>query len=182
MLVADQPPTVAKVLNALRLELAARLDLVDESLWRPTWVTEFPLLERDQENGRYAAMHHPFTSPLESDLDTLASDPLAVRARAYDLVLNGSEIAGGSIRIFQSEIQRKVFDLLALSTEEAEGKFGFLLEALQMGAPPHGGIAFGFDRLVAMLAGERSIRDVIAFPEDEQGFWLDGECPWIGGR
>ena len=177
LLVADQPPMVAKVLNALRLELAARLDLVDESLWRPTWVTEFPLLERDQENGRYAAMHHPFTSPLEADLDTLASDPLAVRARAYDLVLNGSEIAGGSIRIFQSEIQRKVFELLALSTEEAEGKFGFLLEALQMGAPPHGGIAFGFDRLVAMLAGEKSIRDVIAFPKTNKAFGLMENAP-----
>jgi aspartyl-tRNA synthetase len=177
LLVADQPQTVAKVLNALRLELAARLKLIDDSLWRPTWVTEFPMLERDLENQRYAAVHHPFTAPLEADLEVLDSNPLQARARAYDLVLNGSEIAGGSIRIFQSEVQRKVFELLALSTEEAEGKFGFLLEALQQGAPPHGGIAFGFDRLVAMLSGEKSIRDVIAFPKTNKAFGLMENAP-----
>jgi len=163
----------------LRLELAARLELIPKGTWRPVWVTEFPLLEDDPEGGRFAAMHHPFTSPAEGDLGILEENPLGVRARAYDLVINGTEVAGGSIRIFQSEVQRKVFDLLDLSSEEASSKFGFLLEALESGAPPHGGIAFGFDRLVAMLAGQDSIRDVIAFPKTNKAFGLMESAPGL---
>ena len=179
LLVADKPAKVAKVLSALRLELATRLELVPEGSWSPLWVTEFPLLEHDPEGGRFAAMHHPFTSPAEGDLGLLEENPLGVRARAYDLVINGTEVAGGSIRIFQSEIQSKVFELLDISAEEANSKFGFLLEALQSGAPPHGGIAFGFDRLVAMLAGEESIRDVIAFPKTNKAFGLMESAPGL---
>ena len=177
LLVADEPKTVAKVLSALRLELARRLDLISENLWRPLWVTEFPLLEYDEEEQRCTAVHHPFTSPLEEDVGILSSEPLKARARAYDLVLNGTEIAGGSMRIFQRDLQSKIFELLALTREEARGKFGFLLDALEYGAPPHGGIAFGFDRVVAMLAGEDSIREVIAFPKTNRAFGLMEQTP-----
>jgi aspartyl-tRNA synthetase len=177
LLVADKPAKVARILNALRHELAKRLKLVSASTWCPVWITDFPLLEHDSEAGRFTAMHHPFTSPAEEDVNLLDTDPLSARARAYDLVVNGTEVAGGSIRIFQSELQSKVFDLLAISPEEANNKFGFLLEALQSGAPPHGGIAFGFDRLVAMLAGVSSIRDVIAFPKTNKAFGLMENAP-----
>ena len=177
LFVADQPQVVAQVLGALRLELARRLNLVQADTWCPLWVTRFPLLERDPEEDRFVAMHHPFTSPLEEDLPLLESDPLKARARAYDLVLNGNEIAGGSIRIFQRPIQSRLFELLALSPAEATAKFGFLLEALEYGAPPHGGIAFGFDRLVALLADEDSIRDVIAFPKTNKAAGLMENSP-----
>ena len=177
LLVADEPETVARVLSALRLELARRLDLIPENMWRPLWVTEFPLLEYDEEEERCTAVHHPFTSPLEEDVDILSSAPLKARARAYDLVLNGTEIAGGSMRIFQRDLQSKIFELLTLTREEARGKFGFLLDALEYGAPPHGGIAFGFDRVVAMLAGEDSIREVIAFPKTNRAFGLMEQTP-----
>jgi len=177
LFVADQPATVARILGALRLELARRLELVQGDSWHPLWVTEFPLLERDEETNRFSAMHHPFTSPMEEDLPLLDSDPSAVRARAYDLVLNGNEIAGGSVRIFQRPVQSRLFDLLALSAEEAEAKFGFLLEALDYGAPPHGGIAFGFDRLLALLANEDSIREVIAFPKTNKAVGLMENSP-----
>jgi aspartyl-tRNA synthetase len=177
LFVADQPPMVARVLGALRLELARRLELIGADTWAPLWVTQFPLLEYDPEEDRYVAMHHPFTSPLEEDLPILETDPLQARARAYDLVLNGNEIAGGSIRIFQRPIQSKIFDLLALTPEEASTKFGFLLDALEYGAPPHGGIAFGFDRLVALLADENSIREVIAFPKTNKAFGLMENSP-----
>jgi aspartyl-tRNA synthetase len=177
LFVADQPAVVARVLGGLRLELARRLNLVQPGNWAPLWVTHFPLLEYDQEAGRYVAMHHPFTAPLDEDLDRLDAAPLEARAKAYDLVLNGSEVAGGSVRIFQREVQAKLFDLLALSREEAEGKFGFLLDALEYGAPPHGGIAFGYDRLVAMLCGEDSIRDVIAFPKTNKAVGLMERAP-----
>ena len=177
LFVADQPATVARILGALRLELARRLELVQGDSWHPLWVTEFPLLERDEEANRFSAMHHPFTSPMEEDLPLLDSDPSAVRARAYDLVLNGNEIAGGSVRIFQRPVQSRLFDLLALSAEEAEAKFGFLLEALDYGAPPHGGIAFGFDRLLALLANEDSIREVIAFPKTNKAVGLMENSP-----
>lgn len=174
---ADQPPMVARVLGALRLELARRLDLLSAEQWQPLWITEFPLLERDDEEDRMVAIHHPFTSPMEEDIDLLKTDPLAARARAYDLVLNGNEIAGGSIRISQRPVQSQLFELLALTPEEASSKFGFLLEALEYGAPPHGGIAFGFDRLVALLADEDSIRDVIAFPKTNKAVGLMENSP-----
>ena len=177
LFVADQPDNVARYLSALRLELARRLELIEANTWKPLWVKEFPLLERDPEANRFVAMHHPFTAPIEDDIEGLERDPQAVRARAYDLVLNGNEIAGGSIRIFQEPLQRRVFELLAISADEAQQKFGFLLEALQYGAPPHGGIAFGFDRLVALLAGERSIREVIAFPKTNKAVGLMENAP-----
>ena len=177
LLVADAPPTVAKVLSALRLELARRLQLIPENSFCPLWVTEFPLLEHDEEANRFVAVHHPFTSPLEEDVEKLSDSPLSARARAYDLVLNGTEIAGGSIRIFQQELQAKIFELLAMTSEEARGKFGFLLDALEYGAPPHGGIAFGYDRIVAMLAKEDSIREVIAFPKTNRAVGLMEQAP-----
>ncbi|MFA6110603.1 MAG: aspartate--tRNA ligase [Candidatus Latescibacterota bacterium] len=178
LFIADQQPVVmAKVLGGLRLELARRLRLIEAGVWRPLWVTRFPLLEYDAEEKRYVAMHHPFTSPLEEDVELLEREPLRVRARAYDLVLNGTEVAGGSIRIFQRPIQSRLFSLLAMTPEEASAKFGFLLDALEYGAPPHGGIAFGFDRLLAMLAGEDSIREVIAFPKTNKAVGLMENAP-----
>ncbi|MCC7260983.1 MAG: aspartate--tRNA ligase [Candidatus Latescibacteria bacterium] len=177
LMVADQPAVVAKVLGALRLELARRLELQPAATWRPLWVTEFPLLEHDAEANRYVAMHHPFTAPLEADVALLDSAPGAARARAYDLVLNGNEIAGGSIRIFQRPVQSRLFELLSIGQEEAAEKFGFLLEALEYGAPPHGGIAFGFDRLVALLAGVDSLREVIAFPKTNKAVGLMENAP-----
>jgi len=182
LLMAGEAALVHRILGALRLKLAGQLDLADTDAWRPLWVTEFPLLEYDADAGRFMAMHHPFTSPLEEDLERLESDPGAVRSRAYDLVLNGNEVAGGSIRIFQRGMQARLFELLALSEEEASSKFGFLLEALEHGAPPHGGIAFGFDRLVALLAGEDSIRDVIAFPKTNRAVGLMENAPGEAGE
>lgn len=176
LLVADDPATVARVLGALRLELAAKFQLGDDS-WKPVWVDRFPLLEEDPETGGYRAVHHPFTAPQPEDIGGLLEDPSSVRARAYDLVINGEEIAGGSVRIHESSMQARIFHLLNISDAEARRKFGFLLEALEYGAPPHGGIAFGFDRLVAMLAGEDSIRDVIAFPKTNKAVGLMEDAP-----
>lgn len=156
-------------LNMLRMELAGRLGLRKSDEFAPLWVVDFPLLEFDEESGRYHAMHHPFTAPKPGQLELLDSDPAAVRANAYDLVLNGNEIGGGSIRIHDKEMQATMFRHLGFSKEEAREQFGFLMDAFQYGAPPHGGIAFGLDRLVAILGGQESIRDYIAFPKNNSG-------------
>lgn len=166
------------LMGNLRTEMANRLNLIDENS-EPSilWVTDFPLLEWDDETKRFYAMHHPFTSPKLEEIDLLKSDPSKVHARAYDLVFNGNEIAGGSIRIHNAELQSLMFKTLGISEEEAETKFGFLMNAFKYGAPPHGGIAFGFDRLAMLLAGKSSIREVIAFPKTASGMSLMDECP-----
>jgi aspartyl-tRNA synthetase len=168
LFVADRARIVNTALSALRLHLGERLGLIDNPGWRMLWVTEFPLLERSEE-GAWVASHHPFTSPRPEDLPYLESDPGRVRARAYDLVLNGVEVAGGSVRIHQRDVQARVFRAIGLSEEDARNKFGFLLEAFRYGPPPHGGIAVGFDRLVMLLCGADSLRDVIAFPKTQKG-------------
>ncbi len=174
---ADQPNIVADVLGNLRLRVARHLNLLDRDRFSFRWVTHFPLVEWDASEKRYAACHHPFTSPVDEDVKKMATDPSGVRARAYDLVLNGNEIAGGSIRIHRREMQERMFDLLDISPAEAEEKFGFLLDAFRYGAPPHGGIAFGYDRLVALMAGRDYIRDVIAFPKTNNAASLMDGAP-----
>jgi aspartyl-tRNA synthetase len=156
-------------LSELRLEMAERLGLMDKNVFAPLWVIDFPLLEWDEESGRYHAKHHPFTSPKEEDIAKLESDPANVRANAYDMVINGVELGGGSIRIHNEDLQKRMFRVLGFSEEEAKKQFGFLMNAFRYGAPPHGGIAFGFDRCVALFAGLDSIRDVIAFPKNNAG-------------
>ncbi len=169
LLVGDAPRQAATVLGRFRVELAARFGLVPADRFAVLWVVDFPLLEWSEEERRWQAMHHPFTAPRDEDLPRLESDPGGVLAKAYDLVINGQEIGGGSIRIHQQAVQQRVFDLLGLGKEEARAKFGFLLDALEFGAPPMGGIALGLDRLTAVLAGEESIREVIAFPKTQKG-------------
>lgn len=165
---ADKPSIVFQVLGELRCELARRLEMLDKNDFNFIWVTDFPLVEFDEKEKRFQALHHPFTAPRESDVDKLDKDPGSVYSRAYDLVLNGTEIGGGSIRIHDPKIQLKVLKALSISEEEAEEKFGFLLKALQYGAPPHGGIAFGLDRLLMLITGSDSIRHVIAFPKTQK--------------
>lgn len=164
-------------LGQLRLELARKRNLIKENIWKLLWVTDFPLFDYSQEEKRFVSMHHPFTSPNFDDINDLENNPLKVRARAYDLVLNGNEIAGGSIRIHDSNLQTKIFSLLGISDEDAKQKFGFLLDAFKFGAPPHGGIAFGFDRIVMLLTNSNSIRDVIAFPKTSSGTSLMDDSP-----
>jgi len=168
VLAGDRDLTL-KALSELRLEMGNRLELRDPNVFKPLWVVDFPLLEWDEDTERFHAMHHPFTSPYEEDMELFKTDPAKVRARAYDLVINGVEIGGGSIRIHNEDLQRQMFDNLGFTKEEAQKQFGFLMSAFRYGAPPHGGIAFGFDRLVALFAGIESIRDVIAFPKNNAG-------------
>ncbi|CDQ18101.1 aspartyl-tRNA synthetase [Halobacillus karajensis] len=165
LFVADKTSVVQDSLGALRQKLARRLDLIDESKYNFLWVTDWPLFEYDEEEGRYHAAHHPFTMPADGSMDELKKNPKDVRAEAYDIVLNGYELGGGSLRIFQKEMQQEMFEVLGFSSEEANDQFGFLLEALEYGTPPHGGIAFGLDRLVMLLAGRTNLRDTILFPK-----------------
>jgi len=177
LLVADQPGIANQALGALRLHVARQQNLIPQDAYSFVWITQFPLFEYDEAEGRLAAVHHPFTSPLEEDLDLLTETPERVRARAYDLVLNGSEIGGGSIRIHTLSVQERIFHILGIAPEEARLKFGFLLEALRYGAPPHGGMALGFDRLVALMTGAQSIREIIAFPKTTSAACLMTEAP-----
>ncbi|MBQ3707735.1 MAG: aspartate--tRNA ligase [Clostridia bacterium] len=177
LLVAAKNKVVWDSLGALRCEVARRLGLIDKTKFNFLWVTEFPLLEYSEEDGRFYAMHHPFTMPMEEDLPLLDTDPGAVRARAYDCVLNGTELGGGSIRIHTTEMQTKMFEALGIGPEEAEEKFGFLLEAFRYGVPPHGGLAFGLDRVVCLLLGLEDIRDVIAFPKVQNASELLSKAP-----
>ena len=170
--IADKNEVVYDALGQLRLELARRLDILDKNEYKFLWVTEFPLFEYDEEEKRFAAKHHPFTSPMDEDMEYLDTDPGKVRAKAYDIVLNGVEIGGGSIRIHSQELQSKMFKMLGLTEEQAQERFGFLLEAFRYGTPPHGGMAYGLDRLVMLMAGRSSIRDVIAFPKVQ-----NASCP-----
>ncbi len=163
---ADKATVVNEAIGALRVKLGQDLGLLDEG-WRPLWVVDFPMFERDEHTGRWTALHHPFTSPKEDQTELLESDPGSCESRAYDMVLNGTEIGGGSIRIHREAVQRRIFELLNISDEQAEDRFGFLLRALKYGCPPHGGIAFGLDRLVMLMTGSGSIRDVMAFPKTQ---------------
>ncbi|MCI6277897.1 MAG: aspartate--tRNA ligase [Clostridium sp.] len=178
LIVADKNSVVFQSLGALRLELSKKLDLIkDKSEFKFTWVTEFPLLEYDEEEERYTAAHHPFTMPMDEDIQYLESDPGRVRAKAYDLVLNGEELGGGSIRIHDTTLQEKMFAELGFTKESAWERFGFLLEAFKFGPPPHGGLAFGFDRMTMFLAGTENIKDVIAFPKNQNAFCPLTEAP-----
>ncbi len=174
---ADKTKLVWDVLGALRLEMARQMDLLDKNEYRFVWITEFPLLEWSDEENRFTAMHHPFTMPMEEDLHLIDSDPGAVRAKAYDIVLNGNEIGGGSVRIHQNDIQEKMFEVLGFTKEQAYNQFGFLLNAFKYGVPPHAGLAYGLDRMVMLMAKEDSIREVIAFPKVKDASCLMSEAP-----
>ena len=175
--VADKPSVVAAALGALRIEMAKRLNLIDPNELAFTWVVDFPMFEYDEEEKRYVAMHHPFTSPRDEDLPLLETDPGKVYAKAYDMVLNGTEIGGGSIRIHRREVQKAIFKAIGLTDEEAQEKFGFMMNAFEYGAPPHGGLAFGLDRLIMIMAQRDSIRDVIAFPKTQSASDLMTQAP-----
>lgn len=174
---ADKNTTVFSVLGALRLEVAKQMGIIDSSKFHFLWVTQFPLLEWNEEENRFTAMHHPFTMPMEEDMEYLESDPGKVRAKAYDIVLNGTELGGGSVRIFQQDVQEKMFEVLGFSKEEAHERFGFLLDAFKFGVPPHAGLAYGLDRLVMLLVKADNIREVIAFPKVKDASCLMTEAP-----
>lgn len=174
---ADKTKLVWDVLGALRLELARQMELFDKDEYRFVWITEFPLLEWSEEEQRFTAMHHPFTMPFEEDIPLLDTDPGAVRAKAYDIVLNGNEIGGGSVRIHQNDVQEKMFEALGFEKAQAYKQFGFLLDAFKYGVPPHAGLAYGLDRLVMLMAKEESIREVIAFPKVKDASCLMSEAP-----
>ena len=159
------------------MEIAKTYDMIPEGQFKFLWVTEFPLLEWNEDENRYTAMHHPFTMPMEEDLPYIDSDPGRVRAKAYDIVLNGTELGGGSVRIFQDDIQEKMFECLGFTKEQAHERFGFLLDAFKYGVPPHAGLAYGLDRLIMLITGEESIRDVIAFPKVKDASCLMTEAP-----
>ncbi len=179
LIVADKNQVVFDALGALRVHVAKKMNMIDKSKFNFLWVTEFPLLEYSEDDNRFYAKHHPFTMPFEEDMPLLETDPAAVRARAYDIVLNGTELGGGSIRIHTTETQQKMFRSLGIGDKEAEEKFGFLLEAFKYGVPPHGGLAFGLDRLVTLLLGLEDIRDVIAFPKVQNASELLSKCPSV---
>ena len=177
MFIADKPAVVAQALGALRIEMAKRRNLIDPDALAFAWVVDFPMFEYDEEENRYVAMHHPFTSPRDEDLPLLATDPGKVYAKAYDMVLNGTEIGGGSIRIHRRDVQKQIFSAIGLSDEEAQEKFGFMMNAFEYGAPPHGGLAFGLDRLIMIMAQRDSIRDVIAFPKTQSAACVMTQAP-----
>ena len=177
LMVADSEKVSASVLGQLRLDLGDKLGLRDKKKYSFCWIVDFPMFEWDEDEQRFFAMHHPFTLPVAEDIELFESDPSKMRACAYDVVVNGSEIGGGSQRIYQRDVQQKMFDTLGLSKEEAKKRFGFFLEALEFGTPPHGGIAFGLDRIVMLLAGADSIRDVIAFPKTQKSTCLMTDAP-----
>ncbi len=179
LIVADKPSVVFASLGSLRVEVAKRLNLINNDEYKLVWITEFPLFEYDEEEKRYVAKHHPFTHPVDEDIELLETAPEKVRAKAYDIVINGDEIGGGSIRINNSQLQERMFKALGFTMEEAWDKFGFLLEAFKYGAPPHGGIAYGFDRLIMLLTGSDNIRDVIAFPKTQSATCLLTNAPTI---
>ena len=177
MFIADKPAVVAQALGALRIEMAKRRNLIDNDALAFAWVVDFPMFEYDEEEKRYVAMHHPFTSPRDEDLELLVTDPGKVYAKAYDMVLNGTEIGGGSIRIHRRDVQKQIFSAIGLSDEEAQEKFGFMMNAFEYGAPPHGGLAFGLDRLIMIMAQRDSIRDVIAFPKTQSAACVMTQAP-----
>ena len=177
LILAGEITNTLNALGELRLEMARQLGLQDKNKFTPLWVVDFPLLEWNEETKRYHAMHHPFTSPKAEDIDKLETDPGNTRANAYDLVINGVELGGGSVRIHDKNLQQRMFKALGFTDEEADRQFGFLMNTFKYGAPPHGGIAFGFDRLTMILAGRRSIRDVIAFPKNNAGQSLMDDSP-----
>jgi aspartyl-tRNA synthetase len=180
LIVADKNKVVLQSLGALRLEMAKELDILkDNKEFNFVWVTEFPLLSYDEEEKRFVAEHHPFTMPMDEDIQYLDSDPGRVRAKAYDIVLNGEELGGGSIRIHDTKLQEKMFEVLGFTEEKAWERFGFLLQAFKFGPPPHGGLAYGFDRMVMFLAGTNNIKDVIAFPKNQNAYCPMTEAPNI---